>query len=267
MSPLAYLRIWLATARYSAVRAMMFRFDFFLWLAVDTMWMVVNLVFIEVLFDHINALAGWSKHEMLLLAGISMLITRLFFAFFFTNLVAVDRNLRDGTLDFYLAQPGNPLFMIATRKVEFDSLLNAVLAAGVVVYAIARIGPPGLHVSLLQIFTFIYLIGCGLVIHFSVMVILVSLAFWLDRAQGVEGGYFGLFEVSRLPRQALQGVMEVSFVYLLPAIVVSNVPAVTLKDGLYPAGIAWLTGAAVAWLGLAATFFHRGLRRYRSASS
>src|SRR5690554_3622084 len=140
MSPLAYLRIWLAAARYSAVRAMMFRFDFFLWLAVDTAWMIASLVFIEVLFDHIDALAGWTKPEMLLLVGTSMLLTRLFFAFFFTNLVAVDRYLREGTLDFYLAQPGNPLFMIATRKVEFDSLLNAVLAAGVVVYAAQRLG-------------------------------------------------------------------------------------------------------------------------------
>ena len=117
MTPLAYLRIWLASARYSAVRAMMYRFDFFLWLAVDTLWMIVNLLFIEVVFDHTEAMAGWSKPQMLLLYGTSMLIMRLFFATAFTNLVAVDRNLREGTFDFYLAQPGNPLFMIATRMV------------------------------------------------------------------------------------------------------------------------------------------------------
>lgn len=264
MSVVSYLRIWLATIRYSAVRAMMFRFDFFLWMAVETAWMAVNLVFIEVLFNHIDDLAGWGKPEMILLAGVSMLITRLFFAFFFSNLMAVDRSLREGTLDFILAQPGNPLFMIATRKLEFDSLLNACLALGVVVYG-ARLIP--LEVDVWQVLAFVYLIGCGLVIHFSIMVLLVSLAFWMDRAQGVEGGYFGLFEISRLPRPALKGIMEVAFVYVLPAIIVSNVPAQTLRFGPQPELMLWLTGAAVFWLAVATTFFHRGLRRYRSASS
>jgi ABC-2 type transport system permease protein len=266
MTPFAYLRIWLASARYSAVRAMMYRFDFFLWLAVDTLWMIVNLLFIEVVFDHTEAMAGWSKPQMLLLVGTAMLIMRLFFATAFTNLVAVDRNLREGTFDFYLAQPGNPLFMIATRKIEFDSLTNAVLAAGLVVYAARACG---LHPDLWDILLYAYLIGCGLVIHFSVMTILVSFAFWLVRVQGIEGGYFGLFEVSKLPRKALEGIMQVAFVWVLPATVVSNVPAGTLlaEDGPSLAMIAWLSGAAVFWFALAAATFHRGLRRYQSASS
>lgn len=268
MTPLAYLRIWLACARYSAVRAMMFRFDFFLWLAVDTLWMGVNLLFIEILFDHVDAVAGWNKPQMLLLTGTAMLIMRLFFATAFTNLVAVDRNLREGTLDFYLAQPGHPLFMIATRKLEFDSLSNSVLAVGVVIYAVRA---NGFHPGVGDVLLYAYLIGCGLVIHFSIMTILVSLAFWLVRAQGVEGGYFGLFDVSKLPRPALRNyaAMEIAFVYVLPAIVVSNVPAAALlsEEGPTPAAIAWLTGAAVFWFALATTFFHRGLRRYQSASS
>ena len=33
-----YLQIWLASARYSIVRTMMFRFDFFLWALVELCW-------------------------------------------------------------------------------------------------------------------------------------------------------------------------------------------------------------------------------------
>jgi ABC-2 type transport system permease protein len=266
MTPLAYLRIWLASARYSAVRAMMYRFDFFLWLAVDTLWMIVNLVFIQVVFDHTEGIADWTKPQMILLVGTSMLIMRLFFATAFTNLVAVDRNLREGTFDFYLAQPGNPLFMIATRKIEFDSLTNSFLAAGVVIYGARECG---LHPGAWDVLLYVYLIACGLLIHFSIMTILVSFAFWLVRVQGIEGGYFGLFEVSKLPGKALQGIMEVAFVWVLPAIVVTNVPARTLleADTTHLDLIAWLTGAAVFWFALATTIFHRGLRRYQSASS
>ncbi len=264
MTPLTYLRIWLASARYSAVRAMMYRFDFFLWLTVDTLWMVVNLLFLEVVFDHTDGIAGWTKPQMLLLFGTAMLTMRLFFATAFTNLVAVDRNLREGTFDFYLAQPGNPLFMIATRKLEFDSLSNAVLAAGIVIYAAGRCEVvPDFGRAVF----FLYGIGCGLIIHFSIMTILVSLAFWLVRVQGIEGGYFGLFEISKLPREALKDVMKLAFVWTLPAIVVSYVPAKILLDGPDPQLLAWLTGATVFWFALATTIFHRGLRRYQSASS
>ena len=42
----------------------------------------------------------------------------------------VGRNVRTGTFDFFLAQPGNPLFMISTRKIELDALINAALGLG-----------------------------------------------------------------------------------------------------------------------------------------
>ena len=45
----------------------------------------------------------------------------------------------------------------------------------------------------------------------SVMLLtIISLVFWLKSASGIEGGYFGLTEFSRLPREALRGVAAVA---------------------------------------------------------
>ena len=264
MSPLAYLRIWMASIRYSVVRTMMFRFDFFLWVMVDVAWMAVNLLLLEVLFRHTDEIAGWTKPEMQLLVGTSMLIMRMFIAMFFTNLFGVDRAVREGTFDFYLAQPGNPLFMISTRKVDLDGVLNTVLAASIVVYAVRQMGvtpTPG------AIALYVFMVLCGLAIHYATVVMLVSLSFWIVRMQGAEQGYFGIFDLSRLPRQALGRVMDVVFVYIVPATIVSNFPAETFKSGPSLVNTLWLAGAAVTWLAAAAGFFHLGLRRYSSASS
>jgi len=46
MKPFNYLRLWLACARYSAVRTMMFRFDFLMWSLVEFFWMAVNLLLV-----------------------------------------------------------------------------------------------------------------------------------------------------------------------------------------------------------------------------
>ena len=70
-----------------------------------------------------------------------------------------------------------------------------------------------------------------------------------------------------MPREAFRGAAEVIFVWLLPVVVVSNAPARVLLHGFEPAWALGLAGFAALWLGLAVVVFHRGLRRYASASS
>jgi len=264
MTLATYIKIWLASMRYSMVRNLMFRFDTTLWLLVEAAWMVVNILLIEVIFGHIDSLAGWSKHEMLLLVGTSMLISRLFMTFFMSNLFEVGRNVRTGAFDFFLAQPGNPLFMVSTRKIELDSLINAVLGLGLVVYAATKLGLQPTPGSLV-----IYglMITCGVVIHYGACVLLVSTTFWTVRTEGVEGGYFTMFEFSRLPRAAFRGLANIVFVYIFPAVIVSNFPARVLIDGPHPVYLLWLVGATLVWFWIAVFVFNRGLGRYTSASS
>ena len=76
-----------------------------------------------------------------------------------------------------------------------------------------------------------------------------------------------MFEFSRLPRQAFKGVTRILFVWALPVVIVSNVPAQTLLHGFQPAFALWLLGVTLFWFTLATVLFHRGLRRYSSASS
>src|SRR5689334_21435748 len=123
-----YLRVWAASARYSVTRAMMFRGDLLVWSLVELFWMGVNLLTIDVIYDHTTSVAGWSKFEMMLLVGTSMLIQRFPMGFFWSSLFEMGRNVRSGNFDFTLAQPGNVLFMASTRKLDLDGLMNAVIA-------------------------------------------------------------------------------------------------------------------------------------------
>ena len=261
---LRYLQIWLASARYSITRTLMFRFDFFLWATVELCWMAVNLLLIAVIYRHTDSIAGWSKYEMMLLVGTAMLIQRLLFGFFWTSLFETARNIRTGHFDFFLAQPGNVMFMTTTRKIDPDSLVNTIVAAAVIIYSANQLG---LHPSVGDIALYLLMIFCGLLIHYSALTLSISLGFWITNAQGIEGSYFTLFEFSRLPRQAFTGAANVIFVWLLPAVIVTNVPAHTLLHGFELTSALWLLGAAIGWFGVACYVFHRGLRRYSSASS
>ncbi len=259
-----YLRIWLASARYSIIRTLMFRGDFFVWSLVELFWMTVNLLLVSVIYRHTDTIAGWSQYEMVLLVGTSMIIQRFLMGFFWSSIFDFGRNVRTGNFDFFLAQPGNVMFMVTTRKLDPDGLINSVVAAGVVIYAARQLG---LHPSVLDIVLYGFLILCGLAIHYSILMLSTSMVFWLTSAQGVEGGYFTLMEFSRLPREAFKGITNTLFVWLLPVVVVSNAPARTLLHGFEWQWALWLFVLAVVWFALAVLVFNRGLRRYASASS
>src|ERR1039458_1365569 len=100
-----YFRIWYAGARYSLVRTLMFRGDFFVWSLVELLWMAVNLLLIAVIYGHTSSVAGWNEYEMVLLVGTGMIVQRLLTGFFWSNLFELGRSVRTGAFDFYLAQP------------------------------------------------------------------------------------------------------------------------------------------------------------------
>ncbi|HZP60280.1 MAG TPA: hypothetical protein VFB27_08130, partial [Opitutaceae bacterium] len=64
MKPLNYLRLWLACARYSMVRTMMFRADFIMWSLVELFWMGAGVLVIGVLYRQTDSIAGWNEYEM-----------------------------------------------------------------------------------------------------------------------------------------------------------------------------------------------------------
>ena len=261
---LHYLRIWFASARYSIIRTLMFRGDFFVWSLVELFWMGVNLLLISVIYRHTDTIAGWNQYQMLLLVGTSMLIQRFLMGFFWSSIFELGRNVRSGNFDFFLAQPGNVMFMATTRKLDPDGLVNSVVAGGVVLYAVHQLG---LHPGFLDVVLYLGMVLCGLAIHYSILVMSISMVFWLTSAQGVEGAYFTLTEFSRLPREAFKGVADLLFVWLLPVVVISNAPARTLLHGFEWQWALWVFVLAVLWFGLAVLVFYRGLRRYASASS
>lgn len=259
-----YLKIWAASIRYSMVRSMMFRFDFLLWMGVGLIWTVVNVLLIEVIFGHIESLAGWSKYEMLLLIGTNTIISRIFNTFFLTNLLELGRKIRMGEFDFTIVQPGSPLFMVTTRKIDLDGLPNIAVGLGIVMYSAMKLG---IHPSVADLAIYTIMVFCGVVFHFSGLLLIASTSFWIISTEGAENGYFSLFQFGRIPQSAFKGFFNFLLVYLFPVVIITNIPARVLIDGITWMHLAWLLTAVSVWFVIAFTVFRLGSIRYTSASS
>jgi ABC-2 type transport system permease protein len=242
-----------------------FKSNFLLWIVVDLLWFALQVCFISVLYLHTDAIGTWTKWEVVLLTAASNFIQQIFQAFFLVNLTNLSELVRSGKLDFLLLLPANTRFIISLRQVDLGGFFNAGAAACVMAYAAHQLK---LHPSALQFAGFFALCGLGILIHYSLMLLLAAICFWTVKAQGIVWGYYNLFNIARMPDEAFRGLFKVVFTFALPMLLVSNVPTRLLADKLTsPEPLLLLLAMAALCAIVSELGWRASLRRYTSASS
>ena len=256
--------IYLALWRNSVVREMSFKSNFLLWIVVELLWFGLQLGFIGVIYLHTDHIASWSKWQVVLLVGASQFIQQIFQAFFLTNCVQLSELIRTGRLDFMLLLPMNTRFLISLRQVDLGGFVNAASALAVMGYAARQ-----LHLvpDAAQAAGFLMLCVAGILIHYSLMFLLASVAFWTVRAQGIVWGYYSLFNIARNPDSAFQGFFRAFFTFAIPMLLVANVPVKLLLNLGSPREIFWLLGMSVVCFVVSELFWRFSMRHYASASA
>jgi ABC-2 type transport system permease protein len=199
------------------------------------------------------------------LIGTSHFIQQVFQAFFLINCTHLSELVRTGKLDFLLLLPVNTRWVVSVRQLDLGAFVNASSALAVLAYAAAQLE---LSPTPVQIVGFLVLCGAGIWIHYSLMFLLATVSFWTVQAQGIVWAYYNLFNVARLPDSAFRGLFRVVFTFVLPMLLVSNVPAKLIVDRL---GSPWEMLLLLAMSALCFAVSDAGwrfsLRRYTSASS
>jgi ABC-2 type transport system permease protein len=256
--------IYLALWRNSVVREMSFKSNFLLWIVVELLWFGLQLSFIGVIYLHTDHIATWSKWQVVLLVGASHFIQQIFQAFFLTNCVQLSELIRTGRLDFMLLLPMNTRFLISLRQVDLGGFVNAASALAVMGYAARQLR---LVPDAAQIAGFLMLCVAGILIHYSLMFLLASVAFWTVRAQGIVWGYYSLFTIARQPDAAFQGFFRAFFTFAVPMLLVANVPVKVLLRLGSPREMLWLLGMGVVCFVVSELFWRFSMRHYASASA
>ena len=279
----SYLRVFLTFAQNSLVRDMTFRANFAIESITSIVWTLMNLGFYLLIFqytDEIGHDTGWRKYEFFAFLATTMVVNSLVQAFFMENCEEVSELIRTGGLDFALLKPIDTQFMISLRRVDWSSLSN--FAAGLVLLAVSlyqmttRPDDP-LQLSVVNILLYIFYVLCGVAILYSLMIALAATSIWLGQNRSLYDFWFYITNFSRYPMEIYSGrfgtPLRLAFTYLLPVLVVVNVPAriIALPVSANAAefrGLAIFTLLATAGSILASRWvFVRALRSYRSASS
>ncbi len=263
-----YLRLFAALGRFSLLTEMAFRMNYLLKITVEILWIVLLLLFYKAIFGKTASVADWTEDEYFFFLGCYYALDGLMETLFLTNFSEFAELVRKGDLDLILIQPIDEQFLVSCKTIEWSTVPNIFMGVGLMIYGLSRMGWP---VSFLQAAVFAVTFPCALAMSYSFILMLASTAVWMVRNQSLYEMWWLFTSLMRYPKEIFRGTLGAPvgmlFTFLIPVLLVSNVPARTLAKALEPWLATYMVVTTVALVALSRWVFRRALRSYRSASS
>ncbi len=242
---------------------MEFRAQFLAGIVAYMIWSGVSLVFIEVVFAQ-SSIAGWTRDEMWVLYGTCVVLESVCWGALGPNMMRFSGMVRDGGLDIVLCRPVNTQFLVSTRYIDPNGVLNAVPGIAVLLWGLHKLGRwPSVGDWLL----WAGFLACGLVMAYCVWFFVVIFAVWTVRLESAAVVFDPMMQLARFPVDIYPKSWHLWLTFLLPVAFLTTFPANALLGRSQP----WLLLTAVVLAGTVlffiSRFFKFALRFYSSASS
>ncbi len=263
-----YGRLLGSLGRYTLARELSLRGNFLVKVIVEVIWLGIILAFYATVFAKTKTIAGWSENQYLFFVGSFFALNGLIETLFLENCNEFAELVRTGDLDFLLLKPVDEQFLISCRRVDWAVSMNIPMGVIVMLLALAR-----MHWEFdpVRVLAFVVTFGCGTAIAYAFMLMLTATSVWLVRNQSLMEMWWLFSSLARYPKEIFAGSraepIGFVFTFILPILLVANVPADAMVRTLNPAMIGYTVLVTVILLVVSRRFFRYALRSYRSASS
>lgn len=238
-----------------------YRANFVVSLLATLFWIATALLTLAIFFRQTSAIGGWSFWEVVVLLGVFNAIGGVVEALFRPSIGKLAEHVRTGSLDLILTRPIDPQFHVSFRRIDLWKIIDVLLGFALAAYALVRLGA----LDPLRIAGFLLLFAAACVLIYTLWLALMSLAFWLVDVENLAVLFDALYESARYPAAAYPGALRFLFVYLVPIVWTTTIPASALTGRLRPAwGLALLAASAAALLA-GRGLWRFALRHYTSA--
>lgn len=259
-----YFKLAALMMKINLVQDMQFKANFLVRCFTNLLWLVMQLVYIQVMYAQTQEVAGWNRWDMILLMGTNYTISQFFEAFFYDSCMRLIEVIRKGELDFDLVKPINTQFLVTFRASDYASAVNGLIGIAIVFFAVGHM-PAAVGVK--EVLLFSALVLNGIIIYYAILFSLSVWTFWIGRANNLMELYWQFGQFSRYPGEIYPWLLRGLLLTLMPMLVVSNFPAQVMLHKLQSGGVLYGFGLGVVFLAFTMWIWGRGLRRYRSASS
>jgi len=263
-----YVRMYAQLGRYTLAREMAFRGNFVVKVSVEVIWLGILLAFFATVFAKTSSIAGWTQAQNLFFVGCFFTLNGIIETFFLENCNDFAELVRTGDLDFLLVKPIDEQFLITCRRLDWGTMPNLLLGSAVMGVALWQMG---WAFDLVKVLTFLVTFACGITVAYSFMLLLTALSVWMVRNQSLMEMWWLFSSLARYPREIFRGSwaepMGLFFTFVLPILLVINVPANAMVRVIQPGMVVYTLVSTLILFWVSRRFFLHALRSYRSASS
>jgi ABC-2 type transport system permease protein len=226
----------------------------------------VSLAFIALLYTKVEAINGWGRWELYLLAGFGGVVVNLHHLFMYNVYNVGEGYVMEGDFDRFLVRPARPLFQLYADKIHDNYVINVLVNAGVFGYAALQVET--LALTPLTVLYGLVMLVSGVFAIGALYLVAGTAAFWMGRVEGLFWMLGNAIDFRKYPtsiystavRTILWTVLPVAATIFVPVNVLVGAPRWTLAQG-----VALFVGPLA--YGFAYLIWKRGLRRYSSTGS
>lgn len=258
------LRLFWVFLRVSVLSELAYRANFFLQLFESLVDLGTALGGLAVIFSYTDTLGGWRPNEVLALVGVFFLVGGAIHLVIEPSMQRLIEAVSEGTLDFTLTKPADAQFLVSIQRVEIWKLTDLVLGAGVLVFALVRMGT---RLGAVQAAGFAAALAAGGLIVYSFWLMLATLSFWFVRVENILVIFQSMYEAGRWPVSLYPRWLRFSLTFLVPVAFATTVPTQALSGRLTGRTLLGAGALAVLLLVVSRLFWRAGVRRYSGASA
>jgi ABC-2 type transport system permease protein len=258
------LRLIAVQLRASLLLALQYRADFLIDGLIELLTVATVIVPLSVVYASRPAVAGVPFEHALIVVGFFTMLQGVVEGAVNPSLVSVVEHVRSGTLDFVLLRPADAQLLVSTSRFLPWRFVNVLTGLAIIVFALVRLHrlPSGLEIGLALL-----VFGCGIVLLYSFMLMVVTLAFFAGRVDNLAYVVTSLVDAGRWPIGVFRGTLRWIFTFVFPLAVMTTFPGSALLGTLEPRIVALSVGLAATLGFLSRKLFQWALTHYSSASS
>lgn len=257
------IKIFFKLCELNLKKLLVYRASFFISFVLMGVWVTAYITLIEVIFYHTSTLAGWNKGQVLLIMSFYYLVQNLGDIFFKDNFEDFGQNVREGELDFKIVKPAPLRLLSFFWEIRFDHAAGVMVTLFLFLYAVQNLTTP---LSAKFVVIGLGFVVASLILYFSILSIIATLTFWVQRNETFNMLIFNVSQLSRYPRQIYRHLVGKILTFGIPIALIASVPAeVALQFDNKNLPLYFLLLTVLFYIG-ARIFWNFGLKKYTSAN-
>lgn len=258
------LKLLSAFFKVNVQMSLAYRADTVVNILLNLMWLGWELLSLNIIFNNTDTLGGWGLGELIALLGVFRLVNTMMIALIWPNTEKFNQSIRDGSMDYTILQPVNSMFLVTFSRITVWRIWDLVLA---VILIVIGVNMADEVTSAAQILTFILLAISGMIVIYSLWIVLIALTFWFVKFDNNVTILQALMDSGRYPATVYPAWLRIIVTFIIPIAVATTIPLQALRGELTVMQIFIFLGVSLASFLIASRVWKSGLKQYSGASS